>query len=329
MRHLLNSRLWQVTGAAVLVAAVTLLTATGATSARLTVCTTGCQYTTIAAALAAANDGDTITVGPGTYSGEFTIGVSVRLVGAGPRDTKIVGRGVNQSSPGPAVVTIASGTTVSISQVKVTRGFSQFFGGGIDNSGSLTLRDALVDDNFAATGGGIYNHVGASATVFRSTISDNIGGSIENPAGAGGGIFNEGTIALQHTRLVGNGSGGDAGSGAGIYNTDTGTAVFRKSRIVDNVVDGFFGGNGGGIENGGTMTLWRTPVVENTVHSGDGAASGGGISNSGRLTLVRSWVTENVASGAFASGGGVANGGSITLIKSGVIRNVPDNCVGC
>ena len=45
---------------------VMLLTAGTAAAATLTVCPSGCQYTTIADALAAAADGDTIQVAAGT-----------------------------------------------------------------------------------------------------------------------------------------------------------------------------------------------------------------------------------------------------------------------
>jgi hypothetical protein len=54
-----------------------------ASAATLTVCPSGCQYSQIGPAVAAASNGDTIRVGPGTYQGGITIDVSVRLAGAG------------------------------------------------------------------------------------------------------------------------------------------------------------------------------------------------------------------------------------------------------
>src|SRR5262249_5751973 len=77
-----QGRLWR--GARTMVLLVpmvmTLLWAgAGAVSAAtLTVCPSGCQYSQIGPAVAAASNGDTIQVGPGTYQGGITIDVSVK-----------------------------------------------------------------------------------------------------------------------------------------------------------------------------------------------------------------------------------------------------------
>jgi pectin methylesterase-like acyl-CoA thioesterase len=78
----------------------------------------GC-YATIQAALDAAQDGDTIRVGPGGFAGGITIDKSVDLVGAGAKATVIDGGG--------PVVTVGeflgtSELTVTISGVTVSGG---------------------------------------------------------------------------------------------------------------------------------------------------------------------------------------------------------------
>src|SRR5215471_11441456 len=90
-----------------------------ASAATLTVCPSGCQYSQIGPAVAAAGNGDTIKVGPGTYQGGITIGVSVKLAGAGAGSTIIRG--------GDHVLTVgalgaSSEPTVSISGVTITGG---------------------------------------------------------------------------------------------------------------------------------------------------------------------------------------------------------------
>jgi hypothetical protein len=52
----------------------------------------GC-FATVRAALRAAHNGDTITIGRGSYAGGVTITKSVRLVGAGEKATRISGGG--------------------------------------------------------------------------------------------------------------------------------------------------------------------------------------------------------------------------------------------
>ncbi|HEY3953660.1 MAG TPA: hypothetical protein VGM53_09810 [Streptosporangiaceae bacterium] len=91
-------------------------------AATLTVCPSGCQYTQISTAAAAARDGDTIRVGPGRYRGGVRIEASLRLAGAGPRSTVIAGGG--------HVVTVgaigaAREPVVSISGVRITGGVAR------------------------------------------------------------------------------------------------------------------------------------------------------------------------------------------------------------
>ena len=96
------------------------LAAAGPVSATtLSVCASGCRYTQIGPAVAAAQDGETVLVGPGTYLGGITIEASVDLVGAGRGRTIINGGG--------PVVTIGSTTstpTVKIANLTITGGLS-------------------------------------------------------------------------------------------------------------------------------------------------------------------------------------------------------------
>src|SRR5919201_100111 len=65
----------------------------GAAAATLTVCPSGCTFSQIAPAIAAASPGDTIQVAPGTYNGGFIIDKNLSLIGAGARATSIKGGG--------------------------------------------------------------------------------------------------------------------------------------------------------------------------------------------------------------------------------------------
>jgi hypothetical protein len=275
MRQFLISRggRWRLGLLVFSVVALALGSAGGASAAKLTVCQSGCQYTTIAAALAAASNGDPIAVGPGTYDGGFTISVSVRLVGAGQNVTTISG--------GNSVVTIDSAATVAISRVTISGG-SADRGGGIDNQGILTLS--------------------------KSTVSGNVTGSTFF-AGEGGGIFNDlGRLTLVSSTVSGN----TASTGGGIRNLG-GTVVLIKSRISGNAgvptSAGHEEGSGGGIANGGTITLVNTAVLGNTSFS-DAPEAGGIVNEPGGVArLINSRVQGNTAETPIggASGGGIAN----------------------
>ena len=70
-----------------------LLAASGGTAwaATLQVCPSGCAYSTIPAAIAAASNGDTITIAAGTYAGGFFIDKNLTLVGADTDSVTISG----------------------------------------------------------------------------------------------------------------------------------------------------------------------------------------------------------------------------------------------
>ena len=56
-----------------------------ARAANISVCASGCDQTTIASAIAAANSGDTITIGAGTYPFNVEISKNLTSRGAVPR----------------------------------------------------------------------------------------------------------------------------------------------------------------------------------------------------------------------------------------------------
>src|SRR5688572_24582190 len=90
---------------------VLLLAAAPCRAATLTVCFTGCDYTSIPPAITAAAPGDTILVGAGTYAGAFTIDRSLSIVGEGSGLVRVTGTGAS-------VITITA-MGVSISGIHV------------------------------------------------------------------------------------------------------------------------------------------------------------------------------------------------------------------
>ncbi len=226
---------------------------------------------TIGAAITKAAAGDTVNVAGGTYAERVTVGKSLTIMGSGAGRTTIDG------SRGGTVVTVSTGAVVSIAEVAITGGLASPDGGGIKNSGTLTLTNVIVSDNAApdGNGGGIYSNLG-TLTITNSTVSG-------NAAYGGGGIYNNrGSFTLSNSTISGNA----AGYGGGIYNDNNGTLTVANATFTFNTAS--TSNAGGGIRNSGALT------VANATFSGNAAPNGGGgIYNSKTLTVTNSTLSSS------------------------------------
>jgi hypothetical protein len=305
----------------------------GAASAPLTVCGSGCAYATITAALADAHDGDRIVVSDGTFSGALSIDKDVVITGAGSDETIVE----LEAGGSGSVVTVSAGADVTITGVTITGGFA-LLGAGIRSDGNLTLKGAAVVENHGSgfgSAGGIFNATGGVLTMLDTRVAHNlVGGEV------GGGIYNSGIAVVRGSLIEENGA---EFVGAGIFNqvgatmdlVDTvvshnfsalsgggigniGTLEVRGGRISDNTAEIF----GGGILSAGELKLTGTDVTGNTAAFG----WGGGLYNEGTATLRGSSVSRNTAQ---VEGGGIYNLGVLDLLGTNVSANTPDDCVGC
>lgn len=141
---------------------------------------------------------------------------------------------------------------------------------------------------------------GANVQMDHLTLDD--GGD----PGAGGGIYNDGTLSMSNCELRRNKSPNEGG---GIYNTAAGIVTLTNTYVQD--------GNayrGGGLYNNGTMTLTGSTVRNNAATD-----YAGGISNQGTLTLNGGTVvTGNTATN---SGGGVYSNGILNITSSKIEHN--------
>ena len=240
--------------------------------------TTACK--TIGHAISLASSGDTISVAAATYTESLTIDFSLKVVGAGAATTIIDGGG-------GSVVTIPIPTTsVVLSRLTIQNGLA-VLGGGINNSGTLTINNATVSGNATssifASGGGIYNS--GTLTMNNSTVSGNTAG-----AGGGGGIYNRGTVTISRSTISGNDVKATGNAlGGGIYNK--GTLTLNNSTLSGNSAIGLRGpvcfslAEGGGIYvQSGTLTQVNNSTLSgNSAVNCDGVGSGGGIWGNGTL----------------------------------------------
>jgi len=261
---------------------------------------------TITAAVLASSSGDTINVTAGNYpESNILVNKSLTINGAGAPTTIVDGQQDNR------VFDVTSGP-VSISGLSIINGLSNSGlsnpeggfpgenGGGIRNTGSLTINNCVIHANQTGSGGDF----------------------VSSPA--------EPTNAKKRPNLVFGPSGGQGGNGAGIYNG--GTLIVMNSTIDGNktgnggsgggFASGGGGGDGGGIWNSGSATVINSTIANN--RTGDGGAVGtpppppeGPVEQSSPAFF------EGATGGSGGEGGGVFNGGSggLNLRNSTVASN--------
>ena len=263
----------------------------GSDTNNCTSATTACK--TIGHAISLAASGDTIKVAAATYTENLTIVISLRILGAGGKTTIVDGGGHG------TVVTISNaGAAVTLSSITIRSGYVSCsgpcfaLGGGIYNSGKLTLANSAVTNNEVsvacsikycrayAYGAGIYN-IG-TVTVLKSTVAANLSKSIGWGFGLGGGISNSGTAIITNSTISGNA----AGSGGG-------TVSFGGMMNINNTT---ISGNAAALSlSGGIATCCGYPVVlQNTIVadnqagencSGDITSNGYNLSSDGSCAL--------------------------------------------
>ena len=133
-----------------------------------------------------------------------------------------------QGTTGVRPFTIAADTVVTMQDMSITGGNSSS-GGGIENSGTLTLLNSTVRDNHAdSAGGGIDNRGWLS--LINSTVSHNEA-SDESTTGSGGGINNSGTVGVVNSTISDNEA---LNIGGGINNAGGSMLVLHNSIVANN-----------------------------------------------------------------------------------------------
>ncbi|MBN2023417.1 MAG: tandem-95 repeat protein [Pirellulales bacterium] len=195
------------------------------------------------------------------------------------------------------------------------------YGGAIRNFGDLSIANSTISDNRTlgsyGIGGAIYN--GGTLTIADSTISDNA--TANSYYGIGGAIYNYGEISIAGSTLSGNSTDcTEYGIGGAIYSY--GALSITGSTITDNASAGGFIAYGGAIYSGGTLSIGNSTISRNSAAADEYYAYGGGIYNDGEFQLAGSTILDNVATGRYyAYGGGVYSSGNFSLAGSTISGN--------
>jgi len=251
----------------------------------ITVCATGCDFTTVQAAIddAATAAGDVISIGAAMHTeAGITVDKDVTIQGAGAGST-IVQAHAMPGEAGDRVFFVPSGATVTIRDLTIRHGnplSEPESGGGVRNEGTLTLERCVVSHNSAGGGGGLFND--GTLTAIGCTISN-------NEARRGG-------IQIM-----------ECSTGGGIRNM-VGVVTLINSTVSNNVARS----NGGGI----FVACKGVLKLTNSTISGNSGPRGGGIYVKGQAELVNATISGNNATN---TGGGVYVEGSG---ETGVIRGL-------
>lgn len=264
------------------------------------------KYRTIGAAIAAARNGDTVTVSPGTYRENITIvgkRITIRSV-SGPGVTVIAGN----AGRTPVMIQNIPAGTMTLQGFRIVSGSAPSGQGGaitIANYASPTIRGNELVSNRSNDGAGIlvYNHSNPLIT------GNNIHGN--TAARFGGGVF---AVISSSPRVTGNTiTGNRAYGGGGIYLEDD--VAHPAYRSTPSVIGNKITNNVASQAGGGVMlrTGVNAMIAQNTI-TGNSAPYGGGIhiettgstpGISSNVIIGNSAITSASQPGS-GSGGGIA-----------------------
>ena len=269
---------------------------------------------TIGHAISLAASGDTIQIAAATYQENLSIPFSLTLNGAKAATTIIDG------TDSANVFTVGTGIKLTLSNLTIEKGVGYTGGGGVNNSGTLTVNNSLFYLNTASSGGAILNS--GMAIISNTNFSGNSPYFFGHSASCGA-IDNRGRMTITASTFFNNYANNNFTAGGAICNgrilTITGSTFSTNSSQGNN------GGYGGAI-----YTYAGTLTVTNSTFSGNSARTSGGAIYSDGGTVQISNSTFGINPENIGGGGALSNAGSWFLIQNSIVANSPPgrNCAG-
>ncbi|MCI0630090.1 MAG: DUF5123 domain-containing protein [Phycisphaerales bacterium] len=297
---------------------------------------------TIQAGISAATNGDTVLVAPGTYNESVYFQFkAITLRSSGGSDlTTINAAGGNTS----AVFINSNAGQSSVQGFTITGGSGALsgdtrFGGGVRVTigANALLIDCKILNNTASgvsgRGGGV--DVTGSATMRQCVIAGNVAAGVGGPfstGGSGGGVHSiAGDIVMIDCQVIGNSATGSGGfepvgaAGGGLWMGGSGSAVLINCEFRDNsatiaAAQGSTGGGGGGIRFNATTAILVNCRITNNQSSA--VIPWPGILG-GAMNLSNCTIANNMVIGAEPPGtcGGMLGAGATAIYNSIIYGN--------
>jgi predicted outer membrane repeat protein len=270
---------------------------------------------TIGHAISLAASGDTIQIAAATYQENLSIPFDLTLNGAKAATTIVDGTQTTN------VFTVGAGISLTLSNLTVKNGVGYSGGGGVDNSGTLTVKRSNFYTNTALSGGAILNT--GTATFSNTNFSGNSPYFSGHSASCGA-IDNRSTMTITNTTFYSNYANNNYTAGGAICNG--GTMTITGTTFNDNQSQGNNGGYGGAIYGyAGTLSVANSTFYLNSATTSGGAIYSGG----GTIQISNSTLGINPATSG-GGGGALSNAGGSVLIQNSIVANsgYGGNCDG-
>jgi hypothetical protein len=198
------------------------------------------------------NDGDTITF---SCSGDIQLTSILNITGNMTLDGSRQNVTLDEKEDQQQVLAVGD-VNFTLNDLTVANGFNQFGGGGgIWNTGTLTITNSTFVNNSASNGGGIDNN--GTLTITNSTFVNNSASNDD-----GGGFWSDGSVTITNSTFVNN----SASNGGGFY-SGRGTVNISGSIVANNTGGNCFGtinDQGYNLESGTDCGFTGTGSLQNT-----------------------------------------------------------------
>jgi hypothetical protein len=239
---------------------------------------------------------------------DLDVTANITVIGGGADKTTIDANGLYR------IFHIHSGATLDLRGVTLTGGSVTTTsdggagGGAILSTGTLSVSDSVIRDNFGSFRGAVEVSSG-SATITRTALLNNRAGADGSTNGSGGAISaRSATVTIRDSLFSGNSATGSGGA----ITQNFGQFQIENSTISGNSLSGASSVTapklGGGIyANSGVLNLLHTTIIGNRAEVGGGVYYANSTTSSVKLT--NSLVAQNEASNGMDVRGPVVSGG--------------------